>query len=185
MKTTQMYIELVVIGLETSIWICIMFINLLGSQISRNILYILDNWTTSILVFGVLYIVGVLSDRLSDLVFQCIEQTVRRQSGLEAKTSIIIWEKYNQEKFSDYTRSRIRILRASIINIPLITLGSIWYLFQINGQYHEAVLFILFLGGIATYISQKSYIKLVKGFYQKAHILEMERKEVESECKGK
>ncbi len=95
------------------------------------------------------------------------------KSRLQTQTSILIWEKYNLENFSDYMRSRIRILRASILNIPLITWGSIWFVVKYCNQDYMVIIYISLLGIIFSFIAWKSFKETVYNYYIKAHMLEM------------
>ena len=173
METTQLYIELIIIGLEASIWMCIFFVNIVGNKVLSIYSDVLDNLSSSLVLIGILYIVGIMTDRLSDIFFQKIENKIRLKSGLQAKTSILIWKKYNQEKFSDYTRSRIRVLRASILNVPLISVSLIWYVLKYFNKKLFVIIYIFLLGFLFTYVSWKSFVKLVSNYYNKARVLEL------------
>lgn len=172
METTKMYIELIVVGLETFVWICMFLVDIVGNKIISVLEKILNNFSVSLLLIGILYVIGVLIDRLTDIIFQKFENKIRKESGLQAKTSFIIWKKYNLENFSDYTRSRIRILRASTINIPLIMLSLVWYVFIFYKQF-SVIIYIYFIGMLFMYASWKGYKKSLKTYYDKACILEL------------
>lgn len=76
------------------------------------------------------------------------------------------------ESFSDYTRSRIRILRASIINIQLILLSLIWYTCKFY-KHLSVIIYIFLVGILFIYISWKGYKKSLIMYYNKAHVLEL------------
>lgn len=176
METTHLYVELIIIGLETSVWMCMVYINIVGNQIVEIISKVLNNFSSSLLLIGLLYIVGILMDRLVDMIYKKIENKIRKESGLEAKSSILIWKKYDQEKVSDYIRSRIRILRVSTLNTPLITLSFLWYVLVSDETSLFLVIYIIIIGVLFTYISWKSYIKSVQNYYNKARVLELSNK---------
>lgn len=176
METTHLYVELIIIGLETSVWMCMVYINIVGNQIAEIISKVLNNFSSSLLLIGLLYIVGILMDRLADMIYKKIENRIRKESGLEAKSSILIWKKYDQEKVSDYMRSRIRILRVSTLNIPLITLSFLWSVLVSAGTSLFLVIYIIIIGILFTYVSWKSYIKSVQNYYNKARVLELSNK---------
>lgn len=173
METTQLYIELIIIGLEASIWMCIFYINIVGNKIMNIITNIVNNLGSSLLLIGILYIIGVLVDRLADVIFQKTENNIRSKSGMKAKSSIIIWGKNNQSDFANYARTRIRILRASIINIPLIMISVVWYTLEYYEWQTILVIYILSLGILFTYVAWHSFVKLVEIYYDKARVLEM------------
>lgn len=180
MKTTELYVELIIIGLETSIWMCMFIINIVGREFIDFMNEVLKNFSSSLLIIGILYIVGLLLDRLSDLFFQKIEDGILERSGLETFKSTIAWERFNQEYFFRYVRSRMRILRTSVINIPLITISFIW--FVIKNQYSILLmLYILILGILFTYISWKALIKSTNTYYDKAKKLQLSEKHSEQD----
>lgn len=173
METTHLYVELVIIGLETSVWMCMVYINIVGNQVLDTISKILNNFASSLFFIGLFYIVGILMDRLADMIYKKTENKIRRESELKAKTSILIWKKYDQEKVSDYMRSRIRILRVSTLNVPLIALSFLWYVLVSVETPLFLSIYIILLGVLFTYISLKSYLKSVRDYYNKAKALEL------------
>lgn len=172
METTHLYVELIIIGLETSVWMCMVYINIVGNQILETISKILNNFASSLFFIVFLYVIGILMDRLADMIYKKTENKIRRESELKAKTSLIIWKKYDQEKVSDYIRSRIRILRISTLNVPLIAISFLWYVLVSAESPLFLTIYIIFLGILFTYISLKSYLKSVRDYYNKAKALE-------------
>lgn len=172
METTQLYIELIIIGLETFIWMGIFLINIIGNEIVNVFNEIVNKFSSSLLLIGILYVIGILMDRLADMIFQKGENSIRNMSGLRAKSSFLIWKKYSAEKYADYSRSRIRILRSSILNIPLITISCIWCVCIYVDEPYTILVFILVLGIIFSYISYKAYHLSLKRYYDKACALE-------------
>ncbi len=85
MQTTQLYVELIIIGLETSIWMCVFFINIMGKQILNMIFNILNNFASSLLMIGVIYIIGLIMDRFSDLLYQKIKKRLKMNLDLKRK----------------------------------------------------------------------------------------------------
>lgn len=72
----------------------------------------------------------------------------------------------------------MRILRTSIINIPLITISFLW--FALKNEYSILlILYILVLGILFTYISWKSLIKSTNTYYNKARTLQLSEKDAE------
>lgn len=173
METTNLYVELIIIGLETSIWMCMAFVEIIGEKAINFINFILSNFSSSLLLIGVLYIIGILMDGFADMVFKNSEKKIRKSSGLEAQTSLLVWEKYKQWNVSDYMRSKIRILRVSIINIPLIFLSVLCYIVIYNNESKCALICTIILGVFLTLISIKSYFESVKNYYNKARSLEL------------
>lgn len=172
METTQLYIELIIIGLEGFIWMCAFLADILGNKATSVLANILDNFSSSLLLIGILYVIGVLVDRLADIIFQKKEDDIRINSGLHAKSSIIVWKKYNAEKYAEYSRTRVRILRASILNLPMISISFILYVIKYLDKSYMLVIYIIILGVLFTYISWKSYNLSLIRYYDKACALE-------------
>lgn len=173
METTKMYIELLIIGLESSLWMWFFYLNLLRKNISSFNYELLNNLSFSLIMLGIIYIIGVFIDRLSDMLFEKLEKSIRKNSELQTKTTANIWNKFSLENYAEYLRARIRILRASAINVPLITIGLLWYVWRIY-QNLPLFLFILFVGLLFSFISCSGTISLMNSYYKKAHDLEQE-----------
>lgn len=86
------------------------------------------------------------------------------------------WKEYDTQKYSDYSRSKIRVLRASVINMPLITLSAVWYILKYTETFYILIIYVLILGIFFTYISWKSYNLSLKQYYDKARALETSKK---------
>ncbi len=74
METTKLYIELIVIGLETFSWMCIFLIDIVGNKILNFFTKIIDNFSSSLLLIGFLYIIGLLFDRFADMIFKKLKR---------------------------------------------------------------------------------------------------------------
>lgn len=174
MATTSLYVELIIIGLETMIWIASFSIWITDIKYISVIKEVIEKLPASIFMLGILYILGLVFDRVADIVFSKVEKQMRTSSGLKARSSILIWKKSEQEEYFSFTRSKIRILRASSINIPLFTVSMV---FNISKYYDGNVFFILFvvtIGMMLSCFSYKGYKQTTKRFYDMARILEME-----------
>lgn len=86
------------------------------------------------------------------------------------------WKEYDTQKYSDYSRSKIRVLRASVINMPLITLSAVWYILKYTETFYILIIYVSILGIFFTYISWKSYNLSLKQYYDKARALEASKK---------
>ena len=173
METTQLYVELIIIGLETSIWMCVFFVNIIGKQIMSMFADILNNFASSLVLVGIIYIIGLIMERLSNLLYKRIKKKIKKESGFKGETSILIWQRHNQEKYFEYAKSKIRILRASTLNLPLITVSFIWYIWNFAESNRIILLIYVFaLGSLFTWTSWKAYISSLKSYYDKARLLE-------------
>lgn len=176
METTQLYIELIIIGLEGFIWMCTFLVDIIGNKAISVLTNIIGNFSSSLLLIGILYVIGILIDRFADIIFQKKENAIRNKSGLQAKSSILVWKKYDAEKYAEYSRTRVRILRASILNLPMISISFILYVIRCLDKFYMLVIYILILGILFTYVSWKSYNLSLIRYYDKACALEASEK---------
>lgn len=175
METTSLYVELIVIGLETITWIASFSIYFTDIKYISVIKEIVEKLPASIFLLGIMYIVGLIFDRVSDLIFRKKEDRIRKDSGLKAKSSILIWKASDQEEYFKFTRSKIRILRSSSINVPLLLISII---LNIRKYYQSGSMFLIFVvvtGCVFSYFSWVGYKKTLENFYTKARILEEDR----------
>lgn len=185
MEATALYAELIIIGLETSIWVGMLAVFFSGPLIQDLIRYLLEKVPAAILLLGILYVVGMTMDRAVDWLFKKFEDKIKKQSKMEAPSSIIIWKNSDQENFFLYTRSRIRILRASTLNFPLITISTLCLLWKYQGDRFGMFLFTLVLGLLFSVFAFTGYRYSVKSFYEKARFLELEGKRNQQSPKEK
>lgn len=176
METTALYVELIIIGLETSLWITSFIIYLTNLSILKYVGILLEKLPASILLLGIFYVLGMIFDRIADLTFTKSENKIRIKSGLEAKSSIIIWKQADQESYLKYTRSKVRILRSSSLNIPLITFSLLLNITKYYKSPLRLLFFLIVVGILISYFSFKGYKQTVASFYDKARILELDKK---------
>ena len=133
MNTTDLFVELVIIGIGALLWIPLILIGLFDySWIS------LVGWTTSldpalailalIPVLSITYVLGILVDRMGDITFHPFDKLIRRNhfrnpvDYQRARTTI-----YNQSEslsnWFQYGRSRLRICRGWTVNSVLCLVG--------------------------------------------------------------
>ena len=176
MGTTSLYVELIIIGLETMMWIASFSVCFTEIQYIFVIEKIIETLPASILLLGIMYILGLVFDRIADLVFQKTEKQIREKSGLKAKSSILVWTESKQEEYFKFTRSKIRILRSSTINIPLFVISIIMNVVKYYQSGYLFLLFVVVTGCILSYFSWAGYKQAITNFYNKARILEKDLK---------
>ena len=174
MGTTSLYVELVIIGLEAMMWIIAFSIYLTDIKYISLIEKLLEKLPVSIFILGVLYILGLIIDRVADGLFDKVENKLRASSGLVAASSILIWKESGQEEYFKFTRSKVRILRASSINMPLFMISMALNVFQYYGWRTSLFAFFIILGGILSGATLWGYVLTVRNYYNKATVLEIE-----------
>ena len=119
-----------------------------------------------------MYILGIIFYRIADLIFQKTENQIRVKSGLKAQSSILVWTERKQEEYYKFTRSKIRILRSSAINIPLFVISIIINIVKYYPSKYLFLIFVVVTGCILSYFSWICYKQAITNFYNKARILE-------------
>ena len=66
MQTTKLYVEYIVIGMESLVWIVLLVLMCLGKSSLVFFDYCIQNLLTSIFMIGACYVLGLLMDRVAD-----------------------------------------------------------------------------------------------------------------------
>jgi hypothetical protein len=72
MNTTLLFVELVITGIQSSLWIFLLLLNILGySWIQKLPSTSISGWETAIIlvVFSIVYALGIVIDRIADAIF--------------------------------------------------------------------------------------------------------------------
>jgi len=164
MATTQIFAELLIIGLGVVIWMSLFVAAIIGYSINRSVLDISISALTPLL--GLMYVFGIMLDRLVFSIFR----SLREADSLDVFGNDIIPSIDDRERFLcehsealrfmiEYNQSRGRICRSWSINFVMIAIAlSTW-----NVRLHQISLLpfslliaiILFLSFFALYIGRK------------------------------
>ena len=137
METTLLYVELLIIGIETIGWITLFSLSFLNAEelasIASAFVRMPDSAGTAvvILLLGILYIFGMLIDRIADKLYFSVEEKCRKNANIKSKSTVLLWEE--AESYFRFVRSKIRILRASCVNIPLLTTSILVFGYRHGG----------------------------------------------------
>lgn len=171
MQTTKLYVEYIVIGMETLIWIALVILLILDQPAIVIFDYCIQNLLTSIFVLGACYVLGLLVDRVADQLTQETKEKIKEQYPIEANTSITIWDKVKQGTFAAVTLSRIRILRSTMLNFAITGLAGMLAAIVV---YHNGFLGILTLFGfeVMALIARWAHKSLLVSYYIKTQQIE-------------
>lgn len=201
MKTTDLYVELIVLGVEVSL--CILFLSLphidyytVYDELSKNINIIKEiatvlTWVLTFFALTIIYILGLLYDRLCDAIFDKFESKSRDNFKyykydesdnylLKGKSRAYIYASNDRVDLYRWYRSRIRILRSVCVTFILITFGTVynykWYMCYTS-------LFALCVIGplILAFITFSLYNKCLYIYNRTAYIIERESKNKKTE----
>jgi hypothetical protein len=170
MNTTSIFVELVVIGLHTAIWVGLIILTFTGYQnLDPEKLFTLN---LVLPVLAITYILGILMDRASDMILATQDDRLRSQNDFRGLPSFLSMRFYILSKSSDvyeqleYTRSRLRIARASILNFAFTTVAValfIWFQLgkALTAEYRITVCIAgVLVGALLTWISYQSWAVL-------------------------
>jgi hypothetical protein len=173
MNTTSIFVELVVVGLHTAIWIGLIVLAFVGYQnLNLEKVFTLN---LALPILALTYILGILVDRVSDGVLAAQDDRLRSRYDMRGLPGFLSMRFYVLSKSSDvyeqleYTRSRLRIARASVLNFALTTIASalfVWFrLGQALAQYHViASVSVVIIGALLTWISYQAWAALSKTY---------------------
>ena len=172
MSTTSLYVELVVIGFQVLAWFALLF-DSIKISLMKNIL---NSVNGTLLIFAAVipaYILGMIFDRVADVVFSRTETKIRIASGLEAENSLLVEGTSKAHEFQLYTKSKHRILRSASLNIPLITIAGLIHMIAYHRFQIPLATVVLATGGLLTVLSFWSTRLTLESFYNKTRLLEI------------
>lgn len=174
METTALYVEYIVIGMETLSWIIMSIYIIIGDSFKIILKYCISNMLPSIVTIIICYILGLVTDRIADKIFEKRRKHIKDNFEFKAQTSIAIWEDYSNSTYAHFTLSRIRILRSTTINsivIGLVETYLAYTKFNINFAIFTLILFIVIFVG-----ANSAHKSLLDNYYRKTSALENELK---------
>lgn len=116
METTKLYVEYIVVGMETLAIIFLVIFIIIGDAFLLIIKYCIKNIVPSIIMLGWCYILGLIVDRIADIIYDKRKMHIKEKYPIVAETSIIVWEHFKQDAFATFTLSRIRLMRSTALN---------------------------------------------------------------------
>ena len=177
MNTTLLFAELLIIGLQASLWLFLLALLSFGVNWLQSLKAIgLADWQTVIVVvaLSIVYVIGIIVDRLADLVFSSWDKRIRDSIIPKAPVPIAVMRfqlgkdnEYLNRQF-EYTRTRMRISRASILNFALSTVFGVWLIFQQlsnSADKTRFVVIILSFGLLLTLSAVYTWQKLTRTYF--------------------
>jgi len=177
MKTTSLFVEIVVIGLGGFTWVVLILFSIFGYDEAK--LSLVNSLPTAITTLAFIYVLGIIIDRIADNLYQdIILNKIIKKSQIKTKKEYhklraLVIDKHEQwaERIA-YSRSRQRILRSWILNfILLIICGNIFIWTQLSKQQITTsivmtlILFFLIVGSyFALYDLSKNEVEKLEFF---------------------
>jgi hypothetical protein len=138
MTTTNVFAELLIIGIETMAWIALLIFSLWGYGWIDFAIF--NNLVIAIPLAAAAYVLGIMMDRVSDGLLAKADHAIRKNVlGERAAKSFSQLRSYVLAKSPylstdlDYLRSRLRIMRSSTINFGFLALtGAAFILTRVD-----------------------------------------------------
>jgi len=156
LPTTQLYVEQLIIGLESSVWVTFVIANITGIDTVIKLLSKMGSLPGVLLCLGILYILGIVVDRLADVLV--LKKQKRIEEAIDIKEPPLSKEiaELRLENYYKYTLSRLRVLRATIINAPAIGVSAI--VFLLLNCINNRIAWICFASLFSAFLSVISYV---------------------------
>jgi 8-oxo-dGTP pyrophosphatase MutT (NUDIX family) len=122
--TTAVVAEILIAGLEASAWVSLLVLAIFGTDWID--LSALDSWQAlvTIVVLAAAYVLGILVDRAADSLHNKLgdwraPRPVDKPAGIPRMRMVVLREGGAISTFVDYQRSRLRVARATVLNLLL------------------------------------------------------------------
>ncbi len=175
MTTTALFVELLITGLQASLWLLLVTFCFLGHEwINPERLKGFEA-IIAIIALPIVYPLGVFVDYLSDQLFRPWELKIRKTYDLDNnQTALGLLVKTKDVSLAShfaYLRSRIRISRSSALNFTLITLTSVVFTaIRCRGipkfPYWRVILLELFVGTSLALLAALSWRHINRSFFK-------------------
>ncbi len=174
MGTTELFVELIVIGIGAITWIVLGTLSIFGyTWIPREEFFSVP----SLIPFlSLVYIVGIVTDRIADVLFEAIwvpklQKRYYSSSAIARDDRRLIYSRNEYlANLIEYGRSRLRICRGWAFNAVLIMIAADFFIAtQVAGRDLQIKLFIWvnLLVGFVAYFSWYSWYRLQDTQYRR------------------
>jgi len=141
MSTTPLFVEVLVIGIQACVWIALIALSLVGYEWLTAAKSGLSDWVPliTIVFLAASYSVGIIMDRIAEgfmrllrpheLILR-VKWIKRNVEGAADDPRIPVMVSNNTASaFLEYVRSRLRIARATVLNLALISTAAVVFVF--------------------------------------------------------
>lgn len=182
MNTTAILVEILIVGIQGSVWLTLIILSIFGCGWVTPVVQAVKGWEIilSFISLSVFYTVGIFLDRVADVLFVLLnpESKLLQYKWVSHKAEVAhadprmgVFAKENRAAdFLENIRIRLRIARATVLNVPLITISAIIFLASRTNHASSLILFFVFLtGALVTFlcllflgVMQVTYTKRLK-----------------------
>lgn len=135
MNTSNYVLELLIAGISTFVWIILLSISCWGNDLSINLdaFQNSDKFLLSLAFAPIIYVVGIINDRLVDKLFDRVSPLRKKKSDIKryrkARSAVYI-NSVTLTKLFEYGRMRIRICRNWTVNGILILISFLVFIWS-------------------------------------------------------
>lgn len=175
MTTTPLFIETLIGGILTSIWLLIIPFIIFGNGWFN---LKTEELLNIIVIIAISYPVGVIFEEIWKLIIDKKLNDIKSKYFKKDSTRLLEKTRFKifngdgkMIMFFDHMRSRMRISRNIFFNLYFITLLSFFYIvFRVNVEYIgklHLLFFVAIFGGILTFVAFYSWKKISESYYKK------------------
>ena len=178
MSTTLLFVELLIAGIQVLVWSLILILTIFGYEWVLSLP--MQNWRdwqllVSAVLLAFVYVFGILFDRLADLIFSKWERPLAYKIFPEKAPETFAVIRFQIAKENDYlsnqleyTRSRMRIARASALNFAITTILAVLFVktrLQVFPDQRKLLIFIALTGIFLTGVAAVTWYNLVRSYF--------------------
>lgn len=178
MTTTVLFIEHLITGLQSFIWLSLLTFSITGYNWFRFDLFKGFELFISFIALAIIYPIGIFVDNIADDLFKKWSKKIRdkimskEKVEYESLTVMKILYHSNDEflkNYLGYIRTRIRISRSTALNFLIITILSVLFtIIRLNNlratQFLELIIIETFIGVLIVIISIISWYRITQVF---------------------
>lgn len=151
MNTTNLFVELLLIGIGTTLGLALFFMSIPGLEKSASIILMEGNdFFITLITLAIAYVFGIVTDRIADRIFTHFSKKSQdhhypnKVDILKDKT--LIYQKSTAlVDMIEYGRSRLRVCRGWLVNLFIIIITGNLYLMKASSQWLIILLFNLII----------------------------------------
>ena len=175
MSTTALFVEILIIGIQGSIWISLIILSVFGIDWINNTLNSLKDWATllTLIILAIFYTVGIVLDRIFDALTKMFDPAIpllkikyvknRTQNLLNAERISILKNANALQTYYSYLLSRMRIIRSTFFNIVIIYVTTI--VFIISQDIKISILIFVLIFGFLFIVSSLIAYAIIEATY--------------------
>ena len=179
MNTTAILVEILMLGIQGFVWLTLIILSIFGHGWVTPAVQAVKGWEIilSFIFLGVFYTVGIFLDRVADVLFVLLnpERKLIQYKWIQHKAEVahadarmaVLAKENRATDFLENIRSRIRIARATVLNVPLITLSAIIFLASRTNHASFLILFLVFLTGALVTLFCMLFLGVLQVTYSK------------------